>query len=309
MMIALKKANPDNDVIPGTNQGYYVPKDVDNLGDTNLLGVLLDPTKSTTISNYYESDQFKKMLDYAKTWKENDLFAADPLNNNETPANFVMNGSAIGQMGYSFNAQIDAQIQGNSYSKELAGLMLTKPLATTSSVTSSTWHISAFCKNTDAAMKVLNELYSNPEVANLMINGIEGKHHITNSDGLCELLPDVKDAFSQNGWILGIGIFWPNMSIATPWATDPKDYYQAMKDANASCDKSLALGFVYDSTNSVNEITACSNVVSQYWNSLMYDEVDINEVLPVFQKALKDAGIDKIIADKQKQLDAWLQTK
>ena len=38
-------------------------------------------------------------------------------------------------------------------------------------------------------------------------------------------------------------------------------------------------------------------------------EVDIDEVLPVFQQALHDAGIDDIIAEKQAQLDAWLAAK
>ena len=31
--------------------------------------------------------------------------------------------------------------------------------------------------------------------------------------------------------------------------------------------------------------------------------------LPVFQKALHDAGIDAVIAEKQAQLDAWLAAK
>ena len=34
--------------------------------------------------------------------------------------------------------------------------------------------------------------------------------------------------------------------------------------------------------------------------------VDIDTVLPEFQAALKDAGIDDIIACKQEQMDAWL---
>lgn len=34
--------------------------------------------------------------------------------------------------------------------------------------------------------------------------------------------------------------------------------------------------------------------------------VDIDTVLPEFQAALKDVGIDDIIACKQEQMDAWL---
>ena len=42
---------------------------------------------------------------------------------------------------------------------------------------------------------------------------------------------------------------------------------------------------------------------------LINGEVDIDEILPVFQQALHDAGIDDIIAEKQAQLDAWLASK
>ena len=43
--------------------------------------------------------------------------------------------------------------------------------------------------------------------------------------------------------------------------------------------------------------------------ALINGEVDIDEILPVFQQALHDAGIDDIIAEKQAQLDAWLASK
>ena len=59
----------------------------------------------------------------------------------------------------------------------------------------------------------------------------------------------------------------------------------------------------------MNETTACSNVVKQYAYGLEVGAVDIDTVLE-FQQALKDAGIDKIIAEKQTQLDgimAWVQ--
>ena len=66
------------------------------------------------------------------------------------------------------------------------------------------------------------------------------------------------------------------------------------------------MGFVFDDTNVVNEVTACTNVIQQYAYGLEVGAVDVDTVLPEFQQALKDAGIDTIIAEKQSQLDAWL---
>ena len=78
---------------------------------------------------------------------------------------------------------------------------------------------------------------------------------------------------------------------------------------NKNAKPSLALGFVFDSSPVADQVTACSNVYAQYYLPLINGEVDIDEILPVFQQALHDAGIDDIIAEKQAQLDAWLASK
>ena len=72
---------------------------------------------------------------------------------------------------------------------------------------------------------------------------------------------------------------------------------------------SKALGFTFDPSPVADQVTACANVIAQYYLPLINGEVDIDSVLPVFQQALRDAGIDNIIAEKQAQLDAWLASK
>ena len=65
-------------------------------------------------------------------------------------------------------------------------------------------------------------------------------------------------------------------------------------------------GFIPNTTNVMNEVTAVSNVVEQYSNVLLYGDVNPDEKYPEFLAALKDAGIDKLIADYQAQADEWL---
>ena len=79
---------------------------------------------------------------------------------------------------------------------------------------------------------------------------------------------------------------------------------------NKTCDKSLALGFSFDSTKVADQMTACANVVAQYYTPLMYGEVDIESTLPEFQAALKSAGIDDIIArNKHSLMHGWQSNK
>lgn len=50
-------------------------------------------------------------------------------------------------------------------------------------------------------------------------------------------------------------------------------------------------------------------MIAQYYTPIVNAVVDIDETLPVFQQALRDAGIDDIIAEEQRQFDEWLAAK
>ena len=56
----------------------------------------------------------------------------------------------------------------------------------------------------------------------------------------------------------------------------------------------------------MNQVTACQNVSSAYRTALIWGSIDPEENLPKYIEELKAAGIDEIIAEKQKQLDAFL---
>ncbi|MNP54655.1 hypothetical protein D3C76_1492270 [compost metagenome] len=47
------------------------------------------------------------------------------------------------------------------------------------------------------------------------------------------------------------------------------------------------------------------NVKEEFWSSLMTGTVDPNEYLAKANEKFKAAGLDKIIAEAQKQIDEW----
>ncbi len=69
-----------------------------------------------------------------------------------------------------------------------------------------------------------------------------------------------------------------------------------------------AMGFTFDASVRT-EYAACASAVAQYNDALMCGAIDPATALPEFNKALKAAGLEKIIAEKQAQFDAWLKTK
>ena len=73
------------------------------------------------------------------------------------------------------------------------------------------------------------------------------------------------------------------------------------------------MGFVFDSTPVTNEIAACTNVVAEFSDDLVKgqlgSEEEVREVVAEFNEKLTDNGVDTIVAEVQKQIDAWIAAK
>ena len=73
--------------------------------------------------------------------------------------------------------------------------------------------------------------------------------------------------------------------------------------------ESPLLGFNFNQEPVADEIANVNNVVNEYVAGLHTGTVDPEKVLPEFNKALKDAGIDKIKEEMQRQYDEFLKNK
>lgn len=309
-ILKMKEANPDNYYIPGATETYWIPKDIDYLSDTNFLGVLTDPLNSTTVENYYESDYFMNFLENVKIWQANGVINPDTMSNTNPTLMSIQYGITSGTPGYGWNLEewlYESNLQ-QTYGDDMTGAQMGDRLMTTGTATTYLWHITSFSENKEAAMRVLRVFYTNAEAANLLGNGIEGENYVINDEGKVEF-PEGKD-MTNCGWTgIGASYHLPNSSGAPVWHYQPDNMWEMMAESNSEAHASLALGFTFDSSPVADQVTACSNVIAQYYLPLINGEVDIDETLPVLQQALKDAGIDQIIAEKQTQLDAWLASK
>ena len=309
-MLKMKEANPTHYYIPAASETYWIPKDIDYLGDTMFLGVLTDPLNSTTVENYYESDYFMHFLDNVKIWQENDLLLPDGMSNTNPTLMSLQAHLVAGTPGYGYDFKetcYEANIQ-MQYGGEVVGNNFGERLITTGNISTYLWHITSFSTQKELAWKVLKEFYVNTDLSNLLCNGVEGQNYVKNADGTISF-PEGKD-MTNCGWTgMGTTYSFPNVVGCYLWDYQPADMFEIWEKSNQESKCSLALGFSFDSSPVADQVTACANVYAQYYLPIINGEVDIDEVLPVFQKALHDAGIDAIIAEKQAQLDAWLASK
>ena len=73
------------------------------------------------------------------------------------------------------------------------------------------------------------------------------------------------------------------------------------------------MGFVFDTTPVLNEVAACTNVVAEFQKDIATgqfgSEEEVDEVIDEFNEKLTANGVDKVVAEVQKQIDEWMAAK
>ena len=282
---------------------------VDNLGDDYWLGVLLNRgVGETEIINYYESDEFRAWCEQTRWYNENGMVPADPENTVPTGTLYGDNVTSGGWVdGYSLEyVRSLLQGQGSTGEGDFVLFKLNDYVGTNSCIYNG-WCISSLCKNPDAAMKLLNLMMTDEKVCRFFTLGIEGVTYQVNDNG-CAMLADGVDD-STVGWNLSAPWFYPNQCLSIPYNTTMSTYYTDMEKCwfDEKSQFSNAMGFVFDNTEVYDQVKACQMIIDQYRSALIYGEVDVDKYLTKFNEELKAAGIDNIIAEKNKQFKAFME--
>ncbi len=271
---------------------------------TDSIGVLDNRGQDVALSviDLTESETYRAMINKVYDWYQKGYVLEDALTAQVVGAQLVGSGK-----GFSFisptkpNSDAENTKIGGT---EMVVAELLSPFASTSSMQTFQWAIPNMAEFPEAAMKFLNLTYSNAEINNLLSWGIEGSHYVVKDDGQITY-PEGVDA-TNTGFNLHSGWQFGNEFLTYVWEGDAPDLWEQIKAQNDSAVKSKASGFTYMSDNVKNELVACINVKNQYKIALESGMLNPEEALPEYAQALKDAGIDMIIAEKQAQLDAYL---
>ncbi len=285
----------------------------DPLGDDIVnLGVLPDMAQETTVVNLYETEEYEELVTTMYDWMQKGLIQADAVNSTEVASSLVQANTAF---GYFTNLKPGYAAENTaSLGVEIVVSEILPALASTNNVSRATWTISSSTENPEAAMKLLNELYTNPEIGNLYMYGIEDTHYQVTEEGGSsngQSIIDYADGVdaTTSGYRKSGTWLTPNQFIGHTWNGSTPDYWDVTREFNNTATQSTAFGFTYDSANVNNEVTACTNVVAKYNKALLCGALNPEEALPQFIAELESAGIDRIIDEKQTQLDAWLATQ
>ncbi|WP_261302061.1 ABC transporter substrate-binding protein [Paenibacillus andongensis] len=291
-------------IAPGGNGSTFlqVYQPEDSLVDG--FGVLPGYDNNMKVVNFQETPEYTALIKKFRSWYTAGYVLKDAATSQTSTSDLVKSGKLFGYMATmkpGFEAQ---ESRLTTYSMVTAQLL--EPIATTGTITGIMWGIPRNSTNPERAMMLLNLLYTDKDLINLLDWGIEGKHYVKVSDNMIDF-PQGVDA-KTSGYYMGLGWMFGNQFLSYVFKGDDPDIWKKTAEFNKNAKKSKALGFNFNAEPVKTEITAVTNVNNQYQKGVETGTLDPDKALPDYIAKLKSAGIDKIVAEKQKQLDEWAKT-
>jgi putative aldouronate transport system substrate-binding protein len=305
LLQAVKDNYPDMYPVMSNGGTMNTMTTADDLGyDFGVLEDCTDPN-NTTVVNWYETDQYREIVERRYEWTQKGLIMPDAASNTEPWATMISSGKAFGRF-CNVKPGIEAEHQ-KATGKEIVVLPMTDAYTTTTRL-DILWYVAHNSEKPERTVQVMNEIYTNPELQNILVNGVEGKHYeYVNTEKTMVRYPEGVDG-SNTGYP-SYPWAWLNEMITPVWEGGAETLWEETNEYNKTAIISPGKGFGWNNENVINEVTACNNVRNKYANALDCGSVDPAVALPQFIKELKDAGVDRIIAEKQKQFDEWLAAK
>jgi len=301
IMTKAKELHPNMYPIGLDFTNVYRPGTEDNLGTGS--GVIDGLGESTKVVNMIETDSYKDFVTHMYKWSKSGLVMPDAANNSESRISLLQAGKVMG--GFSGLNPGNVDDIAKQVGKPFTVIELTKPFSITGHVSGMGWSLASGSKNPEKATAFLNLIHTNADISNLLVYGVKDRNYVMvdEAKGIIDY-PQGVDA-GNTGWM---SLPWatPNAAIAYIWKGEPEDKWEYLQQYNSSAHQSPAKGFRFNAESVANEITMVSNVDAKFSLALESGTLDPAKTLPKYLQELKDAGVDKIIAEKQKQLDEWL---
>ncbi len=310
-----KSAKADG-IIPfgdfGINSPAYGGYDI---VDSSALLVVKYDDPNRQVLFYPATDQFKQAVTLMNQWYKAGYTYTDPVNNDDNIAN-LQAGKVLAQwLGAAMKPGVadvewKPRIAGNKYDG-IAVSMTTTPFIPS---TAFTQNVNSICKSSlhpEVAMQVLELMNSDPDFYNLLSLGIEGKHWVwaNQASKVYAAGPNQQDYTPGWGWEVGNTLlgYYPDQAAA-----DAKIWDETQQENN-TLPVSVIMGFAFNQdpvktqyANVVAAITAAD--VDLGAASTGGRSADVNADLANLLAKAKAAGLDDLIAEAQKQVDAWAAT-
>lgn len=269
-----------------------------NITVPGVVDINDDAEGGIKVFNQFESEEFKEFLGWIMKWEEEGRFEKTTSDNSGWAGDIRSN--SVWKPGDV--REVNGRMEGT--------LRINDPAYYNSYIIGSVNAINAESENPARAMKFIELMSTNKELHNLLQFGIEGQHYnfVEDEEGnvsenRIEQVAGTKYDNANFGWGLG------NEFNSYLLPDQPEDLWDQVKQINEEATFSDVVGFNFDLSPVRQKVADCQALFTQYIGSISTGKIPADKIMSEYNKyivALKAAGGDEIVAEKQRQLDEWL---
>jgi putative aldouronate transport system substrate-binding protein len=299
---AIKKNDPNMVPIAGYNfqelfpvyANYYFP-----IGDGGAYPVYIDPADSShTVKSFLDSDAFAQVMAKKKEWKDKGWLSTDSKLDYE--AGFD-NGKVAALAANIFRAseRIDT-VTKNVPGGKVETVYLEPQKRYIFSAGDNMLAVPSTSKHVNEAVALINWIKKDQANYDLWSYGVEGVNYKL-VDGAVDVsgIPDA-DQFNMNVWM------WNDLRLARFSTNYPKADIEALKQWDSNSEVTPFVGFTLDQSKIKSQISNIQAIMGEYITNLGMGVTDYNKVKDQMMNKLKAAGLQDVIDETQKQINAYV---
>ncbi|WP_337103099.1 DUF3502 domain-containing protein [Paenibacillus sp. YIM B09110] len=253
--------------------------------------------------SWYESPEFKAYSEIMRKWYEKGIIPKyAPTNPNQLMADWQA-GKAMWKAGNALMPIENFQSMAKAVSTaKLTNYFLNKgdrPLISRGTY-STAYYVSANAKDPERYVMFFNLLQKNQELYDLFTYGVKDTDYKLDENGRVERLNS--DPLFDDWMMMNVNFMRFNKDVAD-------DFIESYRHWNDGSILRKDIGFVFDVEPVKTEAAKISAIETELLNPIGSGFISYEEQFPNALKKLKEAGIDKYMAEYQKQYSAWYAGK
>lgn len=257
-----------------------------------------------TVADFYESELYYDFLEQMRDWYEAGYIYPDSAFTDAMNLDLLRDGIIL-SIPLSSSPGMFSE---SGLNEKLVCLRTNEVTYGPASSRGIFWTIPSTSAAPQAAMRFLNLMYSDERIVNLLMWGIEGVDYVIKDAEKGIITYQEEAVGGKDRYYNPLGIYG-NPSLSYILNTDENK--EALKEYSALA-RPVGMeyaDFTFLSSPVSVEIAKVQNVISRYLPVLESGSADLESNYADFVQELKEAGVDKIIAEKQRQLDEWRSGK
>ena len=270
--------------------------ELDTLGDR--FGVLENFGQTTKVTNYFESDQYKRLVKLARQWYEAGYTSKDMPTSSDSGETLMKAGNLFTYACY--YKPNTKQEKDDQTGYDTTVIPMETNMLTTWATGSLGYSVGSSSPDPAKAVELLNWICKTEEANDLLNWGVEGVHWALQDDGTINY-PEGVTAESV-GYHQNFGFALPNQFNSHVWAGNEVNVWDQYKEFRNNAQVSKAYGFTPDLSDYVDQIAALTDVFSQYNATIATGMADPDIEIKKYNDALYAAGLQDELMQNRNSL-------